>query len=120
MMVPIEAESLKLGTLGFIADAGNHRQPQARNKRHSVWSRSGIEYNSRFKSVAVDPCQACRPAVGYKHLTLVSNYARRFWKILQCTDVPKGVMVDHLNAVAARVRNEHTARFRIERSMVEK
>jgi hypothetical protein len=104
----------------LVADTGNNREPPMRNNRDSVWSRSGREDCSGFKGVAIAPCLACRPAVGHKDLTLVSNYAGRFWKIVQCAHVPVRVMVDHFNAVAARVRNEHTTRFRVECSMVER
>src|SRR5262245_21715119 len=119
MLISIEAQHLKFRAERFVADAGNHGEPQLRHDRHSVWSLSGIENSSRFKSVAIDPRQACCRAVGYKDLTLVSNYACGFRKIVQGSDVPTGVMVDHLNTVAARVRNEHTARFRIESTVVE-
>jgi hypothetical protein len=119
-MVPIETQHLQFGTVCFVADAGNYREPPMRYDRHSVWSRSGREDCSGFKGFAIEPYQACRPTVGHKYLTLVSNYAGRFWKIVQCTHVPVRVMVDHFNAIAAGVRNEHTTRLRVESSMVEK
>jgi hypothetical protein len=120
MLIPIETQHLKFSTEGFVADAGNHGQPQLRHDRDAVWPRFGIEDSSPFKSVPINPYQACRPTTGHKDLTIVSNYAGGFGKVMQCADMPTGVMVDHLNAVAARVGDEHTTRFRIESSVVEK
>jgi hypothetical protein len=119
-LTPIEIKGLKFGSLSFVADAGDHRQPQVRNDRYPVWSVSGIENSSRFKGVAIDPSKACRPAVCYKDLTVVSNNACRFRKIVQGSNMTVRAMVDYFNAVAARVRDEHAARLRIESAMVER
>ena len=90
-----------------------------RHDRDSVRSRSGIEYGPCFQSVRIDPSQACRSTVGDEDVTFVGDDACRFRKTVQCRQMAAGVMIDHLDAVPARVRQENAAALRLEGSMVE-
>jgi hypothetical protein len=74
----------------------------------------------RFQRACIDPSQAGRAAIGHKYLSVFGDHACRFGKSLQRRDVFSGIVVDHLNTVTARMRDENTAGFRIKRAVVER
>jgi hypothetical protein len=90
-----------------------------RHDRDPVRSRTGIEYGPCFQRVRIEPRQACGPSVGDEDVPFVGDDACRFRKAVQCREMAAGVMIDHLDTVPARVRQENAAALRLEGAMVE-
>src|SRR5215211_3160362 len=119
-LLPPEFHDLELGGRGFIADAGNHRQLQARDDGNPVRARAGVEHGPRFHTVTIELCQTRCSAVGYEHMARIGHHAGRLRKARQGHEVSAAVMLDDLDAVARRKRHKDAAGLRVKGSMVEK
>ena len=119
-LLPPEFHDLELGAAGFVADAGNHRQLQARDDGNPVRARAGVEHGPRFHTVTIELCQTRCSAVGYEHMARIGHHAGRLRKARQGHEVSAAVMLDDLDAVARRKRHEDAAGLRVKGSMVEK
>jgi hypothetical protein len=82
--------------------------------------RPAFENGPRCISYRVEPRHACGTAVGGEDLPVVGDHAGDARKSLQRCDVLARIVIDHLDAIACTVRNEHAARSGVERGVVKR
>src|SRR4051812_21059335 len=102
-----------------VADAGDDPKRQALDDRSAVRPCAGLEYGFGLERRAIKPGEACRAAVRDKDFTIVrdgTGYAR---KSRQRRFVFTRIVVDHLDGVARRMRDEDATGFWIECGVVE-
>jgi hypothetical protein len=114
LLTSVEAQDVQLGPLARIADAGGNRQALRRRNRHAVRLGARLEDGPRFKADCLNPGQACRSAVCDEDNPIVGDNPGCFWKPWQCCKVSLRLMVDHLDAIAPRMRDEDTAALQVE------
>jgi hypothetical protein len=118
--IPLQSENLELGHVGVVADTSDDRDLQRRNDRDAVRSWPGLQDCPGFQSARIDPSHAGSAAVRDQDAASACDDARRFWKAVECGNVPVGVSVNHLKTVPSQVRNEDAAAFGFESSMVKR
>src|SRR5262249_44514319 len=119
LLASVESHHVKLGPLSPITDAGGNREAPRRRNRDAIRLGTSLEDGPRLKAGRINKSQACRPAVGDDDNPVVGDNAGGFWEARQCCDMPPCLVVDHLDAVAPRMRDEDAAALRIEGPMIE-
>jgi hypothetical protein len=114
----LQVEGVQCRTLAVVTDAGRDAEACALDDRYAVRPPSAFEDALRFISRGIEPRHACAAAVGGEDLSIVGDRSGDARKSRQRRDVSPRVVVDHLDAIARGVRDEHAARPGIERCVV--
>src|SRR5436309_529903 len=105
---------MKRWTVGLIPDASRNGDAALRHDSNAVRSRPRFENRLRFQRQRVDPSQACSSAIGDQDYSFGGDDAGRLLESRQSRDVRAAIMIDHVDAITSRVRDEDTPAFRIE------
>ena len=95
------------------------REAGSGHDHRAIRSRAGLEGGTGFQGVGIEQRDAGAAAVGDQDLSVVGDRAGHARKSRQRCDVPAGVVVDHLDAIARGVGNEDAPALRIEGGVIE-
>ena len=118
MAAVLEAEQMQRRRVAIVADAGGYSDTAALDDRRTIRPRTALEHGPGFERRGVQPRNACRTAVGGKDFSVVGDGAGHAPKSRQCRDVPLGIVVDHLDAIARGVGYEDPPGLRVKRRVV--
>jgi hypothetical protein len=113
-----QIEGMQCRSVAVITNAGRDSDAGTLDDRGPVRSGPAFEDGPGLVSRCIQPGDACRATVGGKDLAVVSDRAGDAGKPRQRCDVFPHIVIDHLDAIARRVGDEHAARFGIERGVI--
>src|SRR6202165_1427710 len=119
MFAIAQSEELQRRRFSVVADAGGDREAGSGHDRSAVRSRAGLEHGSGFQVAGIKQRDTGAAAVGYQDLSVVGDSAGHARKSRQRCNVPAGVVVYHLDAIARGVCNEDAPAGRIEGGVIE-
>jgi hypothetical protein len=115
----LQIDDLQDRTLIYVANARGYADADTLDDSGAVRPWPRWEYGLDFIGRGVQPGDGRGAAIGCQDLPVIGDRTRNTGKPRQRRDVPLGVVVDHLDAIARGVRDEHAAGPGIERGVVE-
>ena len=106
--------------MAVISNAGDDGELRGRGERNAVGSRRGVEHNIRLQRAWVDRSHAGPAAIGDENTAVTRNHTGCAGKSGQRCNEPVGIGVNHLDAVACRVRDKNPAGLGLEGSVIER
>jgi hypothetical protein len=86
----------------------------------AIGTGAGLEHCPRLEGLCIHPDEACRSAVGDQYDAIIGYDACGLWKAWQICNVSGGIVINHINAVAARMCHENAPSLRIEGTVIER
>ncbi len=106
---------------GVITDAGDNRPTRTCRRSQRRLGRAPVLKVAVVLSVSASTHgNARRAAIGDDDLPVIDHGPGRARKSRQGREVPARIVVDHLDAVARRMGDEHAPGFRVERGVIER
>ena len=114
-----QSEKLQRRRFSVDADAGGNSKAGSGDDHGTIRSPAGLVRGARFQRAGIEQRDAGAAAVGDQDLSVIGDRAGHARKSRQCCEMPAGVVVDHLDAVARGVRDEDAPALRIEGGVIE-
>src|SRR5882672_10899975 len=118
MVAILQSKKLQRRRFSVDADAGCNSKTGSGDDHGTIRAPASLVRGARFQSAGIEQGDAGAAAVGDEYLPVVGYGAGGARKSRQRCDVPAGVVVDHLDAIARSVRDEDAPALRIEGGVI--